>query len=598
MRRRAVLAAVLAAGVGLAGCGIPDETPVRVDRPGPSPGFSTEGVSADPPLREEASSREQFVDNFLQAAAGDPRDVHLRVSSYLAPAVRDGFKETRDEAPLNLVRIRGRTVTDNGDGTSTATLQVDQVGVLDGDGRVNPPALTATTYTFGIGQVEGNSGWFVTTPPDVLLLNVAALDIFYEPQTIYFWNVERTGLVPDPRYMPRAVSPAGQPTEILDRLIAGPSDLLRDAVRRLPAGTQRTGTVPDTGDRLEISLSAEAGAPDYDPAELGRQLMWSLPESMRKDLELRIEGQPPRVITEDQAYLDANPAYSSAETPERFAIYDGRIYRLNSSPNGGRDPLPAIITSAQNHEIVSAALASGSGVTAAAFVVRQGQGQQLLVNATGGDRPRGLIPVDKVHSAIGRPVWLKAPLDTGLVVVGGKLYRFGLTGGALTQVGVPDVRGVITAVSAAPDGRRIAVVAGGRLYVAAVGRDDHSVEVLATRAVPSRLQRLTEVAWHSDGQLTVAGLLGGKNVIGTVTIDGVIESDPPLYQRGAATVTYLVDYPRGPREAQSPNIMYVAGGIAYDGQGPDPDGVLEANEVVNGPPNAQPGTATAPFYLN
>ncbi|WP_281892936.1 LpqB family beta-propeller domain-containing protein [Phytohabitans aurantiacus] len=594
MRLRAVLAVVVAAGVGMAGCGIPDETPVRVDGPGPSPGFATEGASADPPPREAAASKDQFVDNYLQAAAGEARDAHARVSLYLAPAVRSGFKATQEEPSLNLVRVRTRTVADNGDGTATATLQVDQVGMLDGDGQVNPPTQTATTYTIKVGEVEGKPGWFVTTPPDVLLLDVAALSIYYERQNIYFWNVERTGLVPDPRYMPRAVSPAGQPTEILDRLIAGPSELLGAAVRRLPAGTQRTGTVPDTGDRLEISLSAEAGAQDYDPVELGRQLMWSLPSSMRKDLELRIEGQSPRVITEDQAFLDANPAYTSAETPERFAIYGGRIYRLNSSPNGGRDPLPAIITNAVNHDILLAALASGSGVTAAALVVKQGAGQRLLVGTTGGDRPRGFTPVDTVREAIGRPVWLKAPLDTGLVVVGGKLYRFGLDGGALTQVSLPGVGGAVSAVSAAPDGRRIAVVAGGRLYVAAIGRDDQSVEVQAARAVPTSLQQFTEVAWHDDGQLTAAWLRGGRSAIGTVTIDGVAEE--VLYERGEAQVTYLVDYPRSPTDNQS--VMYVAGGKGYDSQGPDQDGVIEANEVVNGPSNAAPGSATAPFYLN
>ncbi|MEH1128516.1 LpqB family beta-propeller domain-containing protein [Micromonospora sp. CPCC 206061] len=599
-RRRSVLAAALAIGLGAAGCGIPDETEVRVDGPGPSPGFATSGgVGAAPPPRDSAASKEQFVDNFLLAAAGEPRETHLRVRNYLAPAVKDEFKESQEEPPVNLVRVRSRTVADNADGTSIATLQVDQVGVLDGDGRVNPPALTVTTYTIGIGQVEGNSGWFVTVPPNVLLLNVSALDSnplngYYEPQTIYFWNAERTALVPDLRYMPRAVPPEGQPTEILDRLIAGPSDLLRPAVRRLPAGTQRTGTVPDTGDRLEISLSAEAGAPDYDPADLGRQLIWSLPPSLRKDLEVKIEGQSPRVITMDQAYLDANQAGTSSETPERFAIYQRKIYRLNSSPNNGRDPLPALLTNAVNHDVLFAALASGSGVTAGALVVARGQRQQLIVGATGGDRPRSFTPVGSEHQSIGRPVWLKAPLDTGLVVVEGGLYQFGLDRGELTRVGLPGVPGAVSAVSAAPDGRRLAVVADGRLWVAALGRDDRSVEVLAVRPVPTTLQQLTEVAWSGEGQLAVAGVRAGKSTIGKVTIDGVAEADPS-YELGGGTVTYLVGF-SSPGSVEGIKIMYVAGGKGYDAQGPEL--IIQANEVVNGPANAQPGNATAPFFLS
>ncbi|MCW6006982.1 hypothetical protein K1W54_20710 [Micromonospora sp. CPCC 205371] len=598
MRRRSVLAATLAIGLGVAGCGIPDETEVRVDGPGPSPGFASAGGVGDaPPVRESAGSREQFVQNFLLTAAGEPRETYKRVRGYLAPAVQDEFKESQEEPPVNLVRVRSTTVTDDTNGASTATLQVDQVGVLDGDGRVNPPVLTATSYTIGIGQVEGKSGWFVTAPPNVLLLNVSALDSnplvgYYEPQTIYFWNLERTALVPDLRYMPRAVPPEGQPTEILDRLLGGPSDLLQPAVRRLPAGTKRTGTVPDTGDRLEISLSAEAGAPDYDPADLGRQLMWSLPPSLRKDLEVKVEGQPPRVITMDQAYLDANQVRPFSETPERFAILEGKIYRLKSSPNGGQDSLPSLLSDAVNHDVAFASLASGSGVTAAALVVTRGQGRQLIVGANGGDRPRSFTPVGPENQSIGRPVWLKAPLDTGLVVVQGKLYRFGLDGGGLTQVGLPGIPGAVSAVSAAPDGRRLAVVAGGRLWVAVLGRDDRSVEVLAVRGVTTTLQQLTEVAWSGEGQLTVVGLRAGKSTIGTVTIDSVADADLS-YELGGGAVTYLVGAP-SPGSVEGNRIMFAAGGKGYDAQGPEP--IIQADEIVDGPSNAQP--AVAPFFMN
>lgn len=594
-----MVAAVLVIGLGAAGCGIPDETEVRVDGPGPSPGSVASGVGGAPPSRDAAASKEQFVDNYLRAAAGEARETYKRVRGYLAPAAQGDFKESQEEPPVNLVRVRGKAIVDNGDGTSTATIQVDHVGVLDGDGRVNPPTLTATSYTIGIGQVEGYSGWFVTAPPNVLLLNVSALDSdvrigYYEPQVIYFWNVERTALVPDLRYMPRAVPPGGQPTEILDRLIDGPSEYLQQVVRRLPAGTQRTGTVPDTGDRLEISLSAEAGAPDYDPADLGRQLMWSLPRSLRKDLEIKIEGQSPRVITEDQAYRDANQESASSETPERFAILQGKIYRLNSSPNDGRDPLPSLISNAVNHDVVFGSLASGSGVTAGALVIKRGQRQQLIVGATGGDRPRSFTPVGQEHQSIGRPVWLKAPLDTGLVVIDGKLYRFGLGGGGLTQVGLPGIPGAVSAVSAAPDGRRLAVVAGGRLWIAALGRDNGSVEVSGVRPVPATLQQLTEVAWSGEGQLNVVGLRGGKSTIGTVTIDGVADADQSYDVRGGP-VTYLVGFPV-PGNVEGNRIMYAAGSWGYDAQGPE--AIIEANEVVNGPADAPAGSATAPFFLN
>ena len=62
--------------------------------------------------------------------------------------------------------------------------------------------------------LAGKSGLFVTSAPPVLLLRDTALGaspgtapIYYDQRTIYFWNTERTALVPDIRYMSKSVPP-------------------------------------------------------------------------------------------------------------------------------------------------------------------------------------------------------------------------------------------------------------------------------------------------------------------------------------------------------------------------------------------------------
>ncbi|MEJ3741868.1 LpqB family beta-propeller domain-containing protein [Actinomycetes bacterium KLBMP 9797] len=597
-RRWTALVAVAVVGLALAGCGIPGETDVRVDGSGP-PGLAT-GANADigavPPKRDAATTREEFVDNYLKAAAGDPGEAYGRVGDYLAPSARRELKDQQDAAELNLVRVVSRTVADQPDGTAVATVRVRQIGVLLPDGQVNAPKQTAAEYRISITAMEKERGWFVATAPkDGLLLSDDGLADYYESQTLYFWNLERTGLVPDPRYMAKAVSRGSQPTEIVRRLLTPPSGLIAPVVR-IPEGVKLIGNVPDTGTRLEIRLSAEAAAEGYDPLDLGRQILWSLPSGQRKPLTLKIEGQPDLPVEMDDAYRVANPTSRLAETPERFAIYKGKVHRLDSSPNLGRDPLPSLFSAQVNHDLAAVALASEPGVTAAALVMGASGSQRLLVGATGDDPTIGPTQVDgKQYPAIGRPAWLKAPLDTGLVAIGGTLHRFGLHGGGLTPVPLPPGVGPVTAVSAAPDGRRIALVAGGGLYVAAVSRADGAVDVQQTQAVRTSLGQVTDVAWNPERQLVVAGVLGNKSAILTIRVDGTAESDAGLDPE--ASVTYVVAYPNNPLTAEEqPEVMYVAGGAGYDYEGDN--NLIVAEEVVAGPANAQPGEAGAPFFLN
>nr|WP_173078577.1 LpqB family beta-propeller domain-containing protein [Phytohabitans rumicis] len=106
---------------------------------------------------------------------------------------------------------------------------------------------------------------------------------------------------------------------------------------------------------------------------------------------------------------------------------------------------------------------------------------------------------------MGRPVWLKAPLDTGLVVADGELYRFALNNAVLTKVDVEGIAGPIADVGVAPDGRRIAVVAGGKAYVATVTREDGGVEVQGAQEVRAGLTDVTGVDWSGETKVVLAG---------------------------------------------------------------------------------------------
>ncbi|MFC0529231.1 LpqB family beta-propeller domain-containing protein [Phytohabitans kaempferiae] len=617
MRRRRVLAAAAAAlAVGLSGCGIPDETEVRDIGPAPEPGFAQSGdVGQGPPTRDAAPTIEGFVDNFLAAPAGEPDKAVQRVRDYLTESSRERIKVDAG-AGLNVVRVRDTTIAQaEQQGSYKVTLKVDQVGVLNEQGSIGPAALNETTYTFTIGGVEGPEGWYVTSPPttDALLVSTDALRKYYTPLTIYFWSVDRTTLVPDARYMPNERDGGLRPTDVVDWLIKGPSSWLLGAVAEINDGTERRQNVPYPNDRLEVGLSAVA-TEQQTPAEqmvdmrdqLGWQLMWSLRPYLEGDLELRIDGQSSKTFHQDQMFYAANAAHhaaeleQSSEQPERFALYEGRIHRLKGSPGGGTQPLPRILlASGVNQELVSAALARESGpagvLTAAALVRKKGEQFQLEVGSVVGDDAQPL-DAGRPYASLGRPVWLKAPMNAGLVVVDRKhLYRFTANRAELERVVLPEeIDGKVTDVAASQDGRRIAVVAGGRVYILGVSRDGVQVDAKRARLVPTALRNVTAVDWSEESRIVIAGT-GSDNKVAVweMGLDGAIEEQ----QAGDAggTVTDLAVYPVDPVSEAATKVMYAREGAAYDFHGDNSE--IEANEVIGAPEQIDASRVTAPFFL-
>ena len=101
-----------------------------------------------------------------------------------------------------------------------------------------------------------------------------------------------------------------------------------------------------------------------------------------------------------------------------------------------------------------------------------------------------------------RPDLLVDPV--GLVVADGRLYRFGMDA-VLHEVVLPNTGGPVTAVGAALDGHRIAVVAGGGLYVASLAREGASVTVGRARRLVTTPRDISVVEWSGEGTLVLSG---------------------------------------------------------------------------------------------
>jgi Lipoprotein LpqB beta-propeller domain len=614
VRRRTVLGAAAAAlAIGLTGCGIPDETKARDLGAGPDPGYATVGGAGQgPPAREDATTKETFVAHLLAAVAGEHGEAEERFKRYLTESGRESFKLEDDGVNVVDLDPRGPEFKVLSEGIWQVTLKVNQVGVLDALGSVNPPVLKETAYTFEIGGTGGADDWYVTKPPPHLLLSTQALTAYYTPRTLYFWSGDGDTLVPDGRYMPNEIDAGRQPSRVVEWLVKGPSAWLEPAVSSLNPESQSLQNVPYPNNVLKVALNAVAAEQQGTAVrsgdmveQLGIQLMWSLRPYLREALELRIEGQGARTFTPDGRFEAANAAHrppgSSSTEPERFALYRGKIHRLKGSPGGGggTEPLPQLLLQqGVNDRLVSAALAretSDDGVlTAAALVTRQDQRFHLRVGSAYGDGARP-FRASKAFGQMGRPVWLKAPMNAGLIVVDRRLYRFTPDDADLVRVDLPGIPGDVDDVSAAPDGRRIAVAAGGKVFVLGVTRDGAAVEVRELlRQVPLRLRDVTAVDWSDETKVVAAGTgPDNKPMVWQVSLDGAAVKEH--VEDAGGPIQRLVAYPDDPVAAPRITAMYARGGAAYDLAGGN--GLIEDGEVIGASGEFDPAQVTAPFFL-
>ncbi|MGW4946755.1 LpqB family beta-propeller domain-containing protein [Actinoplanes sp. NPDC004185] len=600
-RLRTLLAAPLVAALLAGGCGIPDGTDVQRVGPGPSTGVSTGGdVTPTRHDRLASSDLDLFMRYYLEAAAGDPNTAMERVKQFLSSPAASTFKPAAEVRVIHLVD----TPLVN-PGSVDVRLRAQTVGVLDHNGILDPAADgSAQEYRFTVSSTAGQSGLFVTKAPDVLLISDDALDVFYERRKLYFWNRENTGLVPDERYLPRDLPSEQQPNEIIKWLIAGPSPWLLGAVQPLREDTTLDGNVPaPSGGKLQINLSGQAVQPPDDQAaleRLRRQLMWSLRSGQWRTLGLRIGSQNTVEYTGTD-YFTSNAAYALEATPERFLVYNGQVRRMSGSPNAS-DPVP-LLRPEDNRLVRAAALAGAGPRRFAALVVNTAGREELRVGAGAAGAQATLAKVKLPTGVTGQPVWAITSTEPdvpaiGLLTVAGRLYSFSSDGAPLTKVdGAGDG---ISTVAVAPDGRRVALVSRGRLFVAALSTSGAGVRMLsAEQVLTAPLKQVSAVDWSSETWLTVAGARVDKNrmAIFEMTLDGSFVSER-LADIGTESVSYLTAYPVSPVSGtdSSDTIAYVANGDAFDVLS-DPVRIVVADLAVpvpNPPSGVKP---TAPTFL-
>ncbi|GAB3220763.1 hypothetical protein GCM10027452_41350 [Micromonospora halotolerans] len=577
MRRRA-LAALLAGALlpaGLVGCGIPNESEVQVDGSGPAAeSGAVNGSPARPPTRSDSVEPGPFIENYLRAAAaGEREQAYARAKEFIAQESKSLLpeKQQSSEIELTVVRLREKpeVTPPNNQGTSRVTVKVQQVGVLRADGTLAPPEALDTEY--------------------VLLVSDTALREYYRSRTIYFWNPDRSRLVPDLRYLPSSVPAERRVTEVVKWLTGRPSDWLASGVTGLPDGTRPINNATGADGHWEVNLTMP-GANNERLGLLATQLAWSLPE-LNGQLDLKIQNQKRRTVDLQQERA-GHAAYPTGGVPARFSVYDGAIRPLAI----GNEPRAAVpLSPADNRNVVSAALAHAGDQVLAALVVTDTARRQRLRVGSGPDPVTVFNSGARAFGAIGRPTWLRS-MDkdhpAGLVAADGKLYRFDDAAAmSVVRLAVP---GPVVAVAGSLDGHRIALVSGGVLYVAAVSVDGGVVSVGQPRRVVTLLTGISAVDWLTENELVLAGNEPDRRpAIHQVSVDGGEET--ALERDIGAEVTQLAAYPGGAVGGlPSLSYMYEANRAAFRNNPPD---IIKREQVLDVPAGSRATNPTAPFFL-
>ncbi|MET7748793.1 LpqB family beta-propeller domain-containing protein [Micromonospora sp. NPDC005367] len=585
--------------VGFTGCGIPERTEVQIDRrKEPAAESGAVNAGSEPPTRTTTIIPEEFVKNFLVAAAGEPDRAYYRVKQFIDPQYRSRLQEKRgSEVELTVVRLTDTPrVTFGVDDRFKVSIGVQQVGVLRTDGTLAPPVSSETHYEFGLrnaspsGATDDGAGLYVIEPPNVLLVSETVLQDYYDSRTIYFWSSDRTQLVPDLRYLPDTVPTERRLNEVVKWLVDGPSDWLRTAVVGLPDRTELINNATGGHGRWEVNLDM----PGDDRTQIDQlitQLAWSL-HDFDGELELKIRNNPVKVENL-AARRSLRELYPLREGPQGYCVYEGAIHSLSVVG----EPIEVPLDEAANRNVVSAGLArSGEQILAALVVTASGEKQRLTVG-TGRAPVTTFGKAANSYKVIGRPVWLRSSDPShpqGLVVADGKLYWFD-GNAAMTQIALNLPPGVVTAVAVSLDGQRVALIADGTLYVAAVKLlDGGGVTLGPSRRVITSLTGISAVDWVDENELIVAGA-AARPAIHEVSVDGSLQTELAADTR--AKVTTLSAYPANPTVQMPLTYMYEASGSAYRTKPAERILPSHLHGVSPPPAGVRPGNPSAPFFL-
>ncbi|QSB05953.1 LpqB family beta-propeller domain-containing protein [Natronoglycomyces albus] len=498
-RALAAIALVTAMLPLLTSCGIPTGSGAQAVEPAPT------GVgSGNDRTDEEYQPTDDIAETvryFLRASAGDSgsRDERLHV---FTGDLNLPYSELSEG--LRLVEIDDVDVTQDDDllsGEAVVTGDVLGTYLLDGQVRM---MSTPGDYeeTFALSRSSLTEPWTITDAPSQVALTYFEFRRNYRAAPLYFLGPgnERL-LVPDLRWIYSNLPEQRDHLTRLEWLLAGPSDWSRQSTRTaIPSGATLQNLDTDLpGDNVAVELEASAsGDWDVETAEfMAAQIAWTLNMTHNAELELSIDGTV-RVNSQKATWDHWNsiPADGDAGRTS-YAVRDDEVWQLDLSRE-------------RSHRLSNVEPWANMDIGGITQVSVGADGRVAVIGDNGrnlytGSDTDSFSAVDLDLSGFEDVAWLSS--RTLLVLADGAVVHIELGRDEASMQELPLATSEeLTGLVVAPDGHRIAFVAGDRAFVATLARDaDGNHQIGEPRRIGLNLTGVQNVVWSREYSLMVIG---------------------------------------------------------------------------------------------
>lgn len=507
-----------------AGCSLPLPSGVQVPGKVTAEQRPPRDIQVLPPGPRAGATPTAVVLGFL-GAQSNPDKRHAIARMFLTPDKGGGWLdqgEVRVYDPRTLLLRQAAQIGDQ----STVEVTADVTGVIHPDGSYAAQMPTPSTEVYGLRR-SGRGPWQLSDVPAGLRLSPADRDRSFRPRRAYYLAPSYTAgrpdhLVPDLVLLPVQPDPA---PSLVARLLAGPSRSLEGSVTTaVPAGTAVRSVTTAAPGIVTVDLSRQVlTLPGTARQDLSAQLVWTLRQlgSDFTGLRLLVEGRPLPVpdtgVVQPSSDWEAYDPDGLVVDAPLFYVADRRLHSVGA-------PLPAgPLTSGQ---------AADPGAVPVDAVAVTPDGVRVAVLAT--SRPAGIVQVRT--GPLRAPSYAAPPLhEPGLTSPSwgsGEAGLWMLRGGTevllLPSVGpartVPLDRTLpapLTSLAVSRDGARLAVVAGGRLFVGRVEPGGPAgVRIVGLLAVAPQLTGVRVVTWQTGTSLVVLGRVQDTLLAVRVAVDG------------------------------------------------------------------------------
>lgn len=461
-----------------------------------------------------------LVRSFVDSAAA-PENEHEAARLHLTPRARSEWSPSAGMRIVDQVD----TIPVQSDhplprGVQLVGLRAEKVGRLLPDRSFVPEQGEFSTRVRVERQDDGQ--WRIATPPPELVATRDSFSSTYRSVSVYFPDSESTGVVPDVRYVPS--QPASTlPRRVIDLLMTGPSESMRDALRTgLPEGVRTKTNASEAADGALVVNFSDLGDVSQESRRLiAAQVVYSLQSVSSARVRLKEEGTPLLSDSPELRPADVRPYVrerSDAANLPGLAVVDESLVHLDEQAKPVAGP-----AGNGEYDVVRAGMSPDGSRLAA--VTRRPGGVALRVGGEGSVQDGSQLPELPVGGAfMSKPEW-RGNGEVWTSVDGRRVVRaVGTDSG--WDVGRVDVSALgadpkISDMRLSPDGAHAALVSDGQLVVAAVAEIDGRTTLSRPTRLPSPGDmRIRGVEWRSNDEL-VATTDSNRSPVYDVSVDGL-----------------------------------------------------------------------------